>query len=203
MKQSDWISVKDKLPELEQWEDIEGYEGFYKVSNFGRVKSLSRFRNNGNTGYYTKERIKCTGKDKDGYLQVDLFINKQRKMCKVHRLVAQAFIPNPDNLPFINHKDENKANNVVSNLEWCTQSYNINYGSANKKRSVSLSFEVEQFDMKGVKIAEYSSGKEAAKAVGVYPSDISRCVSGKRLSCKGFIWRRKNINTQIVLPKKK
>ena len=109
----------------------------------------------------------------------------------LHRLLMETFIPNINNLPCINHIDGNKSNNRVDNLEWCTQSYNTNYGSANKKRSVSLSFEVEQFNMKGVKVAEYSSGKEAAKAVGVYPSDISRCVSGERLSCKGFIWRRK------------
>lgn len=200
MKAEDWIKVEDRLPE-EEWKDIEGYEGYYKVSNLGRIKSLPRFRGNGNKGYCVKEKIRSAGKDKDGYLQVDLFLDKKRKMHKVHRLVAKAFIPNPDNLPSVNHKDEDKSNNVASNLEWCTQQYNINYGNANKKRSVSCSFKVVQFTMDGVKVAEYNSGREAAKAVGAQPADISRSVTGIKPSCKGFIWRRKDNNMPIVLPK--
>lgn len=200
MKAENWIMVTDKMPE-EEWRDVVGYEGLYKVSNLGRVKSLPCFRGNGKAGYYTKERIKSAGKDKDGYLQVDLFLDKKRKMYKIHRLVAKAFIPNPHNLPNINHKDEDKTNNIVSNLEWCTQEYNINYGNANKKRAVSCSFEVEQFTMDGVKVAEYKSGREAAKAVGAQPADISRNITGRKPSCKGFIWRRKVKSMPIVLPK--
>ena len=112
----------------EIWKDIPGYEGLYQVSNFGRVKSLRRpYGNNGGI-QWTKERILSPGKDKDGYLQVNLHCNGKQHQRKVHRLVAQAFLPNMDNLPMVNHKDEDKTNNNVDNLEWCDQKYNINYG---------------------------------------------------------------------------
>ena len=107
----------------EIWKDIQGYEGLYRVSNLGRVKSFHK----------AKEHILSPGKDKDGYFQVQLYKNGINKMRKVHRLVAQAFISNPNNLPQINHKDENKQNNNVDNLEWCTNEYNHNYGTAVKR----------------------------------------------------------------------
>ena len=100
----------------EIWRPIEGYEGLYEVSNTGRVKSLKRpFENNGGI-QWTKERILSPGKDKDGYLQVHLCYNGKQHQRKVHRLVAQAFLPNIYNLPMVNHKDENPSNNFVDNL---------------------------------------------------------------------------------------
>ena len=115
----------------EEWRDIKGYEGLYQVSNLGRVKSFKD--NNGNC----REKILNYKPKKDGYIQVKLFKNGTYRIFKVHRLVAESFIPNPDNYPIINHKDENKTNNTVSNLEWCTQKYNINYGTHNKRVSES------------------------------------------------------------------
>lgn len=106
----------------EIWKYIDGYDGKYQVSNLGRIRSLHR-----NTTL-----IKALSKDSDGYLVVTLSnakIGKKSKTHKVHRLVAQAFIPNPDQLPEINHKDENKKNNVIDNLEWCTTQYNLTYGN--------------------------------------------------------------------------
>ena len=100
----------------EIWKDIEGYEGRYKVSNKGRV--------------YDNKLDKFIGYESLGYMCVALCKDKKQKKCRVHRLVAQAFIPNPDNLPGINHKDENKTNNCVENLEWCTVKYNTNYGTS-------------------------------------------------------------------------
>ena len=108
------------------WKDIPGYEGRYQVSNTGQVRSLN-YMHTGQT------RILKPAKDKDGYLLIGL----KGKSCRVHRLVAQAFIPNHDNLPCINHKDENPANNAVWNLEWCTAKYNCNYGAHNEKLSKS------------------------------------------------------------------
>ena len=109
--------------EKEEFRDIPGYEGLYEVSNLGRV------RRNG--------RILKPLKHRDGYLKIDL--NKQgiRKGVYIHRLVGLAFIPNPDNLPCINHKDEDKTNNTVKNLEWCTREYNNNYGTRNERISES------------------------------------------------------------------
>lgn len=118
---------------IELWEDIKGYEGRYKISNKGRVKSL--INNKGNF----REKILKPSKDKDGYLQVGLSKNGIQKTKRIHQLVAKAFIKNPCNYPLINHKDENKSNNNVDNLEWCTVIYNNNYGTRNKRLSKSLS----------------------------------------------------------------
>lgn len=113
----------------EIWKDIEGYEGMYMVSSLGRVKTLvGRYKN----VTILKERYK-----KNGYCYITLYKNKKPHTYLVHRLVAQAFIPNPNNYPVVNHKDENPSNNCADNLEWCTQEYNINYGNGNNKRSLS------------------------------------------------------------------
>ena len=116
----------------EIYKDIEGYEGLYQVSNLGNVKSL----NYHNT---KKEKKLCKIKNKCGYLYVNLWKQGKQKNYFVHRLVAQAFIENPNNYSCINHKDENKQNNVVSNIEWCTYKYNCNYGTRNSRAGKSIS----------------------------------------------------------------
>lgn len=111
--------------ELEIWKDIKDYEGLYQVSNMGRVKSLNY--------HNTKEERILKQNIVRGYYQVCFSVNKKRKYYRVNRLVAQAFLPNPNNYPCVNHKDENPKNNIVSNLEWCDVKYNINYGTRNKR----------------------------------------------------------------------
>lgn len=111
---------------MEEWRSIQGYEGLYEVSSYGRVKSLERYKSNNGGIQLLKEKILRPHNTKKGYLTVQL----RNKRFTVHRLVAQAFIPNPDNLPQVNHKDEDKTNNNVTNLEWCTAKYNSNYGTA-------------------------------------------------------------------------
>ena len=122
---------------MEIWKDIEGFEGSYQVSNFGNVKSLPKLVYVSNpkfTGYrQTKERLLKSGKTKMGYKLVILRKDNKSKSVYVHRLVAKAFIPNPNNLPEVNHKDENPLNNDVNNLEWCTHSYNGNYGTVKQR----------------------------------------------------------------------
>lgn len=108
----------------EIWKDIEGYEGCYQVSNFGNVKSLNYMH----TG---KEQILKLKTKKSGYLQVNLCKDGKIKTYTIHRLVAKAFVENPDNLPQVNHIDEDKTNNRFDNLEWCDQKYNNNYGTHN------------------------------------------------------------------------
>lgn len=124
----------------EEWRDIIGYEGLYQVSNFGRIKSLRRkvFPKTGAKPYWIKERIKVDHISTGGYRMISL--NKQGKSHEyhVHRLVAQAFIPNPNNYPTINHKDENVINNHVDNLEWCTQAYNNSYKDRLKRQAATL-----------------------------------------------------------------
>ena len=118
----------------EVWKDIEGYEGMYQVSNLGRVKSLERYYVScrGLTQLLHEKILKQYIK-KTGYVHIVLCKNGVHKTYLLHRIVASAFLPNPDNLPQINHKDENQLNNTVSNLEWCTSSYNINYGNRTQK----------------------------------------------------------------------
>ena len=110
---------------MEEWRDIKGYEGRYQISSEGRVRSLDRI---GKNGYSYKGKILKPRPTKRGYIKANL----SGKIYAVHRLVAQAFIPNPNNYPVVNHKDENPSNNCIENLEWCDVKYNINYGTAKK-----------------------------------------------------------------------
>lgn len=117
----------------EVWKDIEGYE-YYQVSNLGRIRSLDReiIHSNGKHYFYKGQILKC-GYDTDGYCQVTIGSGKTRRTKKVHQIVAKHFIPNPDNLPCINHKNERKNDNRVDNLEWCTVAYNNSYGTRTER----------------------------------------------------------------------
>ena len=119
---------------MEEWKSIPGYEGLYEVSSYGRVKSLEKYRYNNGRKQLLKEKILKPHNTK-GYFMICLYKNKTYKSYQIHRLVAQVFIPNPDNLPEVNHKDENPGNNNVENLEWCTHQYNSNYNDVQKRRS--------------------------------------------------------------------
>ncbi|MBQ5900688.1 MAG: HNH endonuclease [Clostridia bacterium] len=169
---------------MEQWKNIKGYEGFYQVSDLGRVKSLK----------YGKERVLVGIKDTHGYLMVRLCKDSKAKTCKVHRLVADAFIPNPNNLPQVNHKDENKGNNVVTNLEWCDAGYNTNYGTRNERSAKARtnhpnkSKPVYQYTMDGTLIKSYPSTMEVERQTGYGNSKISECCLGKHKQAYGFIW---------------
>jgi len=155
--------------EIEEFRDVPGYEGTYEVSNLGRV------RRNG--------KILRPGKDKTGYLLVVLSKNGIRKTYKVHRLVAVAFLLNPQNLPMINHRDEDKTNNCIDNLEWCDSKYNINY---------SQSKPVLQYDLNGNFIREWPSMKNVEEELGIKYQNISSCCSGSRHTAGSFIWKYKN-----------
>ena len=115
----------------EEWRPIEGYEGLYEVSNTGRVRSLDRYvKGKGESYRLHKGRVLSPIKDKNGYLLINLYCNGKQNIIKIHRLVAQEFLSNPDNLPEVNHKDEDKTNNRVDNLEFCDHKYNMNFGTA-------------------------------------------------------------------------
>ena len=170
----------------EYWKPIKGYEGLYQVSNFGRVKSLK----------FGKERILKQSKDKKtGHLHVVLCKNGIVKTYYVHRLVAEAFIDNTDNLHCVNHKDENPQNNVVSNLEWCDAKYNCNYGTRNKRISEKmtngkLSKPVLQYTLDGELVKEWSSTHECGRN-GYNRGNVSACCLGYLKFYKGYIWRYK------------
>lgn len=160
----------------EIWKDIPGYEGLYQVSNLGRVKSL-HYRNK----YSKKEQILKSRNNGDGYLSVIL----KNKKKYIHRLVAETFISNSNNFSEINHKDENKANNCIDNLEWCTRKYNCNYGTKNER----VGKKVIQYDKKMNKIKEYKTISEASRETNIFNSSISAVCKGKRKTAGGYIWR--------------
>ena len=175
----------------EIWKDIKGYEKHYQVSSFGRVKNLKNKT--------VKTNILKGSKNQKGYLQVILCMKQKRKVFSIHRLVAQAFIPNPNNLPQVNHKNENKTDNNIQNLEWCTANYNNNYGQRNKKikenhNSIiynSVKKPVIQYDKSMNKIKEFESITEASKITKINLSTISCVCSKKRKTAGGYVWRFK------------
>lgn len=161
---------------MEVWKDIVGYEGLYQVSNNGRIKSLPRH------GTSNQEKILKQHTDSKGYKRLWLCKEGVQKNHKVHRLVAMAFIPNPDNLPQVNHKDEDKQNNSASNLEWCDNRYNCIYNERNVKTGQKLSKKVRCLETDVV----YNSVAEAARMTGLSHSNIVYCCQGKFKQIKGY-----------------
>ena len=170
----------------EQWRtaiyDGEIYEDF-KVSNLGRIKSLNYRR----TG---KSELMTPSENTDGYFKVNLRKNGENKTCYVHRLIAQTFIPNPENKPEINHIDEDKTNNRVDNLEWKWHKDNINHGTHNERSAKARSKPVLQFSLTGDFIREWSSTMECGRN-GFNQGAVAACCRGKLLQYKGFLWMYK------------
>lgn len=178
---------------IEEWRDIAGFEGFYQVSNLGRVRSLDRtYVDAVGVERHYKGKYLTPCDDGKGYRNVMLQANGKRKTPRLCRIVATAFIPNPNQLPQVNHKDENKANDAAENLEWCTASYNTNYGTANIRRSVKHSKPVLQYDLNMNFIRAWESTRDVERELGIDNSHISRCCRGKLNQTGGFIWRYKN-----------
>ena len=170
----------------EIYKDIKDLEGLYQVSNFGNVLSLNYHRSG-------KPKLLKPRKIKGGYLQVLFCKNGEMKNYLVHRLVAETFLPNPNNFPEVNHKDEDKTNNSVENLEWCDGKYNQNYGTRNERISKAntngkLSKPVLQFSKTGELIREWPSTQECSRN-GFNQSAVAECCQGKRKSHKGFKWQ--------------
>ena len=188
----------------EIWKDVKDYEGLYQVSNLGRVKRLEWKRFSLGKWQTIKEKVLKQTIGTTGYWHISLNKNGSHNTYKVHRLVARAFIPNPDNLPCINHKDNNPLNNKVENLEWCTYKYNNNYKDHNKKLSQSrlgkkASDETRQKlrdsnpKMLSVQCIEteiiYKSINEASRKTRVDASAISKVCKGKYKTAGGFHWK--------------
>lgn len=173
----------------EIWKDIDGFKGYYQVSNFGRIKSLFRYVKVKNGFRSVQEKILKPKIDKDGYLHIVLQKNRKSRYFAIHRIVANAFIPNPNNLPQINHKDENKANNHVENLEWCTELYNDNYGNRNKKISKLKYKPINQYSLSGDFIRWWESGVCIEKETGFNRKNISACCCGVKKTAYGYVWK--------------
>ena len=166
---------------MEIWKDVEGYEGQYQVSNKGRVKSLSRVASDGRR---VAERILKPHNNGRGYLIVILCKDGKHINHRVHRLVANAFIDNPQNLPEVNHINENKEDNCVDNLEWCDRSYNINYGTRTlrtNKPVIGVSKDKKNY-------LYFNSIMDAERLGGFDQGHISECCRGKRKTEGGYTW---------------
>ena len=156
----------------EIWKQIDGFDGYF-VSNLGRVAS--------------KNCVLKQMENKDGYLKVNIRKNNRQFTKTVHRLVASAFIPNDNSFPQVNHKDENKKNNCTTNLEWCDEKYNANYGTLISRLQEIRGKRVLQIKCK-IGIKEFISVSDASRETGISRSSISACCRGKRKSAGGFQW---------------
>lgn len=165
------------MNEKEIFREIDGFPD-YEVSNLGRVCSFK--------GKYP--RILKPGKDSCGYPIVGICNGGKQVTKRVHRLVAKAFVPNPENKPEVNHIDENKGNNVADNLEWVTCRENINHGTGIRRSIEARSKAVIQYTTKGVFIGEYPSIKEAERVTGISKSHICKVCRGKRKTAGGYLW---------------
>lgn len=188
---------------LEEWRDIKGYEGLYQISSYGRVQSSKRKGNLGGT-------IK-TSLSNGGYPQAHLCKNSVRKTFLVHRLVALAFLDNPNNYPEVNHKDERKTNNCAWNLEFCTRLYNVHYGTGRKRAAANHDYKASaikaaahhdyaevgrkqakpilQLSKDGEVIKCWESGQEIKRQLGFSSGNISSACHGKIKSVYGYKWK--------------
>ena len=185
----------------EIWKDIEGYEGKYQASNLGNVRSLN-YRKTGEL------KLLKQSADKKGYKRVRLYKNGKGKTHRVHRLVAIAFLPNPNNYKEVNHKDECKSNNNMNNLEWCTREYNINYGTAMKRSSENHKGEkhpnygkkgkdnptskpILMYDKEGNFIRRFDCIRDAKEYFGKARNfgSINNCLSGRSKTAYGYVFR--------------
>lgn len=177
----------------EQWKNIINYEQYYEISNYGRVRRI-KYDNVANgtkykLPYYIKPRI-----DKDGYLRYTLSLKGKNKSYYAHRLVAIHFIPNPNNLPCVNHKHGNKNDNSVEELEWCSIRDNNLHALKSGLRVMKnnkLSKQVEQYDLKGNLLNIYKSANDAKRITGYSQGHISECCRGEKTQYKGYIWKYK------------
>lgn len=187
-----WFDLS--LLKNEVFKDIIGYEGYYQISNYGRIKSLKRIANN---NHIVNEKILTNHYDTKKYFIAHLCVNKNRRCFKVHRLVAQTFIPNPKNKPQVNHIDGNKENNKVNNLEWATNKENqihaYKFGLSKGLKGVKSPHakKVIQFDLKRNFIKEWNYIKEASEALNINNSKIGMCCKGERKTAGGYIWEYK------------
>ena len=184
----------------EIWKDICGFEGYYQISNMGRVQSLDRCviaNKHGGTKLLKGKLMKLTRakgrvSSDSKYLVVNLRKEGKNKVCEVHRLVAEAFISNPNNLPVPNHIDGNKENNCIQNLEWTSYSENNKHAldtGLRKPRGVPI----VQYDLSGNVVKEYKSASEAARVTGLGRGSICHCLNNRRESYAGYIWKYKFI----------
>lgn len=186
---------------MEIWKDVVGYEGIYKVSSLGRIKRVGKYRNQ--TAEWESERVLKPAQKPNGYKFCQLSKNNETKAKHIHRLVAEAFIPNPDNKPTVNHKNGNKEDNRVENLEWATYTENnlhsmyiIHGYKKGDRKNGSGSKRVIQIDMNGEVIAEFPSYREAQRQTGIKGIDVvcrgEKQKGRRQYTAGGYLWKYKD-----------
>lgn len=178
---------------MEEWKDIKGYEGLYQVSNLGRVRGLDRIVNGkGNKPHFKKGRILAQRVRSKKYQYLSVNLSKDDKLITyaLHRLVAIAFIPNPENKPQVNHIDENRLNNCVDNLEWVTNYENMHHNSLIQNINKPAKKAVVAYDKDGNIVMEFESIAEVKKH-GFSASAVSQNISGKIKTSGGYVWKLK------------
>lgn len=192
-----WFSLENIEGEI--WEDIPQLKNLYAISNFGRLKSYARslVRADGRR-YKTSERIVRLSVNHTGYYSYRPSIEGELRSVLIHRLIAEAFIPNPDNLPYVNHRDENKLNNGIENLEWCTAKYNSNYGTCQKRRANTLRNNlrpklpvIKQYSLNGELINTYV-GRREIEDNGFNYRSVRNCCCHNVYTANGYVWRENN-----------
>lgn len=178
---------------MEEWRDVPGYEGFYQVSSLGRLKSLDRI------SYGKKYFGKILSGNGNGQYVIDILCKKgKRKTVRRHRIVAEAFIPNPCHKPEVNHLDGDKENNAVDNLEWSTKKENIDHSwktGLTKPPPAETPKAIVQMTVHEEVIQEFQSIKTAALTTGICDSDICKCCKEKRRTAGGYKWKYKEDDT--------
>ena len=184
----------------EIWKPVVGYEGLYECSNMGRVKSVDRYVSHIYEGEYQfiKGRIRKTKLNNGGYEMLSLFRDGKEKTCLVHRIIAEAFLSNPYNLPEVNHKDECKTNNFVENLEWCDREYNLYYGTRRQRQAEKEMVPVIQYTKDGMLIKKWDSMQSVMDDLGINRGNISNCCSGRCKSVGGYKWKYYDKETYLI-----
>ena len=195
------------IKEIEIWKSVVGYEGYYEISNLGNVLSLERvieYEYKTKSGTIIKRSVKKSKKLKThicegGYYSTDFQVNGIKETVTIHRLIAEAFIPNPENKPTVNHKDGIKTNIAISNLEWATYGENNQHAVDNNLRQSPWtgkfgidnpkSKPIIQYDKLNNKINEFVNAREAKRITGINYKHISECCLGKRKTTGGYIWK--------------
>lgn len=188
----------------EIWKDVQGYEGYYQVSNFGRFRSLDRVVIHGNYELELKGKIFKGRDNKRGYLLVSLCKDNNTLNSYIHRLVATLYVSNPYNKKEVNHIDGNKLNNHYLNLEWCTRSDNLKHAYDNglkqgywkgKKGNVTNNKPISKYSLNNIYICGYLSATEACRKTGIARTSITSCATGNNKTAGGYIWKYQNVNT--------
>jgi hypothetical protein len=186
---------------IEVWKAVVGFEGFYEVSNLARVKSLERWEDRQSIGgvlykFLRKELIRKQILGQYGYLRIILRKEGKSTYCSIHRLIADAFIDNPWNKPYVNHINGIKHDNRIENLEWCTAKENSLHSFSNglqvmpKGAENSRSIPISQFTNEGRWVRDWAGATEVQRETGFHQATISACIKGKGKTAHGFIWKK-------------